>query len=135
LKILPLLQEHERWVTTGGRDGQAAILDDEDIRPLSKSLKGRELTAICCRRVLGVGADFSGSQLQGANFECADLRDANFTGADLRGTNFKGANLSYATFDKADIRSLPMPNRALPVNFTDARFRQEQFARSVHDKV
>jgi uncharacterized protein YjbI with pentapeptide repeats len=98
----------ERWITTGGREGAAAVLDDEDLRPLDKAMAGRPLTALSARRVCAIGVSFAGAQLQGARFDGADLRDADFMGADLRGASFRDANLRHARFDMADVRPLPM---------------------------
>lgn len=134
--LRPKLDEHQQWIASGGGRGRAAVLDDMDLRPLQNYLVGRQLTGLCARRAIAIGADFSGCQLQGAKFDGADLRDANFTGADLRGASFRGANIAHARFAKADIRILRLLNgNARETDFFESQQSDNQFATAVVDEA
>jgi uncharacterized protein YjbI with pentapeptide repeats len=102
------LETAERWWRTGGKEGEPARLDKEDLRVVAGAFAKRQLTGLCARGANGIGVNFSGSQLQGASFEGADLRGADFSGADVRGANFNGANLTHAKFADADLSPLPI---------------------------
>ena len=43
--------DNQRWCQTGGKEGQAARLDGEDLRPLGDKLKGLRLTAMTLKFV------------------------------------------------------------------------------------
>jgi len=115
---------NQRWCQTGGKEGQAARLDGEDLRPLGDKLKGLRLTAMSARGACMVGLDLSGAQLQGANLQNADLRMANLRGADLRGAKLAGANLTKADLRQAFLSPLPLgPERQTQTNLQSARMR------------
>ena len=116
--------DNQRWCQTGGKEGQAARLDGEDLRPLGGKLKGLRLTAMSAKGACMVGLDLSGVQLQGANLQNADLRMANLRGADLRGAKLTGANLTKADLRQAFFAPLPLgPDRSTPTNMASARLR------------
>jgi uncharacterized protein YjbI with pentapeptide repeats len=120
------------WVATGGQEGQPAMLDGEDLRPLAIAFAGRCLTAMSAKEACAIGVDFSGAQLQAANFRGADLRDADFTGADLRGASFEGAVLWHARFARADLRPLSLGDGVVHrVNLDDAAFSNTCFEQSI----
>ncbi len=129
LELIDRLAAGSRWVLSDGADGRAAMLDDEDLRPLGLAFEGRVLAAISCRRVCAVGMSFVGAQLQGANFDGADLRDADFRDCDLRGASFRGANLRHARFVNADVQPLPLAHGgAQPVDLDGANHAPDCFA-------
>lgn len=106
------------WITKGGSPAQ---LDGHDLRPAAELFAGRLLAGLRAREAVGIGADFTGAQLQGADFSGADLRAANFEGADLRGACFAGANLAHARFQGAVIGELELkPGLALATRFDGA---------------
>jgi uncharacterized protein YjbI with pentapeptide repeats len=109
-RLKDVLATHQTWVATDGKQGAAAVLDGEDLRPLHKHFTGRALTGLSARNTMAVGIDFSGCQLQGAKFDGADLRDADFSGADLCGASFAGAKLAHARFNKAHLGNLHLLN-------------------------
>ncbi|HEY2658286.1 MAG TPA: pentapeptide repeat-containing protein [Caulobacteraceae bacterium] len=128
-QLMERLEAADIWVETGGANGDAADLDDEDLRPLGAAFAGRRLTAISARRVCAVGMSFAGAQLQGGRFDDADLRDVDFTGADLRGASFRGARLRYARFQDVDMRPLPLTNGGVRlVDLTGADHADDCFA-------
>lgn len=76
-----ILENHERWTSSGGREGKRASL---------------------------IKADLAGANLIGANLSYADLIEANLQQADLSGAklgkaNLYGANLSGAILTNADL--------------------------------
>lgn len=118
-----LVNDNTRWVESNGKAGKPAILDGEDLRPLTGLFVERALTALSARGCCAIGANFSKAQLQGACFDGADLRDADFTSADLRGASFDGALLWHAKFADADIRPLALAGgSARDFSFSGAQF-------------
>jgi uncharacterized protein YjbI with pentapeptide repeats len=129
------LDAHEKFVTTAGQHGGLASLEGEDLRPVHALFVSRSLTGVSMCNVIGIGIDFSGSQLQAAKFNGADLRGANFSKVDLRGVSFKGANLLHANFEGADLRPLQLgKGSALAPNFSDAEVTDEQLQTAVLEK-
>ncbi|HSS14904.1 MAG TPA: pentapeptide repeat-containing protein, partial [Rhizomicrobium sp.] len=126
-----LLEEHRRFVTSGGQEGRMAVLDGADLRPL-QSLSGWRLTGFSARDAIGIDMDFSSCQLQAAKLMGADLRGANFTQADLRGVSFRGAKLAHAVFKGANIGSLTLGNgTVMATDISDAEMSQDQFADAI----
>lgn len=128
------IDAHHAWATSDGKQGAAAVLDGEDLRPLCKDFAGKCLAGLSARRVIAIGVDFSKSELQGAKFEAADLRDANFTGADLSGVSLSRAKLAHARFDRAKLCSLRLLNGdTIPPNLAGAEATEAQFQRASLD--
>ncbi len=122
------LDAHHAWVVSNGKQGTAAVLDGEDLRPLQKEIAGRSLIGFSARHVIAIGVSFAGCQLHGAKLEGADLRDADFTGADLSGVSLKGAKLGHARFDKAILRNLRLlSGQIVRPDLTGAEASEEQF--------
>ena len=123
------LRRAEEWVQSGGRYGEPASLDGEDLRPVQGAFRGRVLTALLARRVRAIHLDFTGSSLQGAIFDGADLRGAVFDNCDLRGASFANAKLSHARFAGADLTPLVLPGgRPHPVSFEGATTHRTDFS-------
>jgi uncharacterized protein YjbI with pentapeptide repeats len=121
-EIRTALDRAERWIETGGAEGEPANLKAADLRVVHQAFSRRSLGPLAAPGAIGVGVDFSGSQLQGANLEGADLRNADFRGADLRGASFLGANLAHANLAGANTGELALPNgRKLPTRFDAAK--------------
>jgi uncharacterized protein YjbI with pentapeptide repeats len=130
-----MLDFHQLWIRTGGREGAPAVFDGEDLRPLQSYLAGRHLTGLSARNAIAIGVNFAGCQLQGARFEGADLRDADFSDADLRAASFRGARLSHARFAKADLRPLILTDgRRRDVDLWEALALADQFAGAKLDR-
>lgn len=104
--IFARLAAHREWVTTGGKSGEPAVLDGEDLRPMG-SLAGAFLTAVSARNACLAGMNLGRISLQGAQLDGADLRGVNLREADLRGANLSGANLGQADLRRAMLSSLP----------------------------
>ena len=132
MRLFAVIDEHQRWVDSGGRCGAGGVLDGEDLRPLNGALAQRGLVGISARNTIAVGVDFSHSQLQGARFDGADLRGANFAGADLSGTSFRAAKLVHARFDRARFGDLQLRDgTALTPNLEGANAFAEQFRTAI----
>jgi hypothetical protein len=96
MNIKKILDEHNLWLQTGGKEGARA------------DLRGANLSGVNLRYVTLNDAD-----LRGANLRYADLRYANLNDADLRGANLRyaylndaylhGANLCYADLRYANL--------------------------------
>ena len=128
------LRAHERWAASDGKSGEMMSLEDADLRVISSSMSGRQLTAIKLARSIAVGVDFTDCQLQGSDFELADLRSANFKNADLRGAIFKGANLMHANFDGAKIGPLVLVSGvAQATDLTGAKVAKWQLEQASRD--
>jgi len=117
------LASHREWVATGGKSGEPAILDGEDLRPIA-GLAGAFLTAVSARRACLAGVDLGRAALQGAILEGADLRGASLRKADLRGANLAGANLGQADLREALLGALPLKaDREKPMRLDRASLR------------
>jgi uncharacterized protein YjbI with pentapeptide repeats len=105
--LIEMIRLSALWASSGGREGQQACFDGEDLRVIPPaSLANQSLAGASLRGVCGIGVDFSNSILVGAVFDGSDLRDANFSGADLRGCSFRNCRLSHASFVNTDLSSI-----------------------------
>ena len=104
--IFVKLAAHREWVTTGGKAGQPAVLDGEDLRPIA-DMAGAFLTAVSARNACFAGMDLRRISLQGALLDGADLRGAILRDADLRGANLTAADLRQADLRRAMLGALP----------------------------
>ncbi|HTW36528.1 MAG TPA: pentapeptide repeat-containing protein [Rhizomicrobium sp.] len=128
-QLKAMVDVHYQWIRTGGREGQPANFDGEDLRPLQSFLAGRHLTGLTARNAIAIGVSFAGCQLQGARFEGADLRDADFSDSDVRAASFRGARLTHARFSKANLRALKLVDgREQSVDLWQALALAEQFS-------
>jgi uncharacterized protein YjbI with pentapeptide repeats len=134
--LLAALQVAVEWGDTRGKQGAPAVLDNEDLRPLSTAFRGRRSPALSAKGARAIGLDFSGGQFQGAIFDGADLRGAVFEEADLRGASFRDAKLSHARFSRADLRPLAGANGKLyPPNFEGASLDRVDFSHTALEGV
>jgi uncharacterized protein YjbI with pentapeptide repeats len=121
--LLTKLATHREWVTSGGKAGEPAVLDGEDLRPLG-GLAGAFLTAVSARNACLAGMDLGRISLQGALLDGADLRGVNLREADLRGANLSGANLGQADLRRSLLSSLPFKiDREKPTALAHAKLR------------
>ncbi|HVY13148.1 MAG TPA: pentapeptide repeat-containing protein, partial [Alphaproteobacteria bacterium] len=108
-----LLQDHARWLETGGAEGARLDLTRHDIRPsgpLACDFSGRNLLMMRATYGIFYHVNFSGAQMQAAELRGSDMRLARFTRADLRGADFSGANLMRADFHAAQLGPLKLPS-------------------------
>jgi uncharacterized protein YjbI with pentapeptide repeats len=100
-----VLEAHELYVTSEGRDGAVARIPMVDFRPLRR-LRKRRLAGLSAPGAIFFGMDLENVELQGANLADADLRGVNLRGADLRGARLVGAQLSRADLSGAKLGPL-----------------------------
>lgn len=128
------LEAHQRWISTDGKEGAAAVLDGEDLRPLGNFFVGRALTGLSARQVMAIGINFSGCQLQAAKFDGSDLRDCDFSEAELSAASFANTKLAHAKFAKAHIGNLRLlAGKTILPNFAGAEANAKQFQDAVLD--
>jgi len=112
-KLKEILEQHQLWVSTKGKQGERANLTDANLTGANlydanlrdANLTRAILTGADLYRAILRGADLRGANLSGADLTGADLTGANLTGANLTGAgaNLRGANLSYANLEGADL--------------------------------
>jgi uncharacterized protein YjbI with pentapeptide repeats len=132
--IAARLDAHQQCIESHGAKGARAVLDGEDLRPIANLLTARQLTGLSACRVLAIGMDFSGCQLQGARFDGADLRECDFSHADLRGASFRNAKLAHANFDSANLNCLRLPDGSdLAPDFTGSSATKSRLFNAILD--
>ena len=89
--LFSILQEHQLWVLSGGKNGRKADLSGANLT--GKSLRDANLKR----------ADLSGADLSKADLSGANLRGADLTGADLTDSDLTKANLTTAILKNADL--------------------------------
>jgi uncharacterized protein YjbI with pentapeptide repeats len=86
-EIKKILEEHEVWLGSDGKEGERADL-------LGVDLQNFDL----------LGVNLENAVLQGANFQNADLEGANLKGANLKGANLEGANLGMTNLEMTNLK-------------------------------
>lgn len=87
LDLQQIIENHQEWLTSEGRQGEKADLYGMNLRNVN--LSGANL----CKAHLSE-ADLSGANLSGANLRETDLSGADLSGADLRGAFLREADLN-----------------------------------------
>ena len=110
-RVSLVIENHLRWLLTGGKDGARADFEDADLH--GANLAGVNLSSANLRGVVLADADFSGANLAGADLRRGDLSSAVVKEADLgvarlrhgtlRFTQLEGANLRGADLAGADV--------------------------------
>src|SRR5579872_5847722 len=100
-KLKSLLDDHKKWILTGGKEGSKAYLYGADLS--GADLSGANLSGANLSGAYLSGAYLSGADLSGAYLSGADLSKANLSGAYLYGANLSGAYLSGAYLSGADL--------------------------------
>ncbi|MDH0356515.1 pentapeptide repeat-containing protein [Morganella sp. GD04133] len=98
-----ILDEHQVYLTSCGKQGSRANLSCADLR--SADLSGADLSDADLRSADLRSADLRIANLSGADLSGADLSDADLRSADLRIADLRSANLSCANLSCADLRS------------------------------
>ena len=91
LEFAEVLDQHRRWVESGGKDGTQGHFAGADLTGVdltAANLQEAELQKANLR-----GAELSMVNLRNANLVEADLRDTNLLGTEFSGANLMGANL------------------------------------------
>lgn len=102
-----LLAKHHVWLTSGGREGEKAMLrnaqlqeaDLHDLNLEGADLEGAHLSVCDLMRT-----NLAGANLKGADLWMADMKDTVLNGTDLHGANLSDVtNLTQAQVDEARI--------------------------------
>lgn len=107
-----ILEAHEKWVATDGREGQRADLSETN-------LEGAELARRNLRKAI-----FAKAKLVNANLGEAILMDADLCSADLRRATLRNAIMNRATLLDAHLQAADLRNAVLDeVNLREADLR------------
>ncbi len=121
--VLDQIEDHIRFIESGGAEGNAANLSGVDMRPI-KLMANLNLAALSARGTTFYALDMSSVKFQGAHLEGADFRSANLEGADLRGANLTGADFSGAVLRDCNMGPLIISaKRRLPTQLVEAKLR------------
>src|SRR5579872_6241434 len=121
-KLKSLLDDHKKWILTGGKEGSKAYLYGADLSGADLSganlsganLSGAYLSGAYLSGAYLSGADLSKANLSGAYLSGADLSKANLSGADLYGADLSKAYLSKANLSKAYLSKAYLYGAILP---------------------
>ena len=114
--LMHLIEDHQKWVETSGKNGQQLDLTGYDLRQIG-SLKKQRLTAIKAREAKFFGMNLFQVELQSAILEGADFRRCDLVEADFRGANLRGAKLSHADMSGANFMPLLFGNSGTQQRF------------------
>ena len=95
-ELREILEAHEAWVRSDGKEGRHANLSNAD-------LQGADFSAANLRDANFYKADLQGADFSAANLKGAHLWEANLLGTNLQGTRLQGANLRGANLQGADL--------------------------------
>ena len=109
-ELYEVLKNHERWLTTDGKEGERADLRFTDLSVfdlVNANLKGADLSCACLNCANLEGANLSHADLFFAELSGADLHGANLTCADLEGVDLGAAN--FAKINLSNVKNLNIP--------------------------
>ena len=115
-------KEHEKWLASGGKEGERADFRNAD-------LKNARLNDVNLEK-----ANLNGANLNGAFLNSANLKEASLERADMRfvraiNATFDGASMEYADFQDAMLTASTFKNaRLASANFENARLGHVNFA-------
>ena len=125
-ELKEILEQHELWLDSNGKEGKCADLSDADLRRANlyyANLRCANLYRAILRR-----ADLSGANLSDTDLIDADLTDADLTGVDLSGANLTCANLTRANLTCANLSGADLELANLTDTILDEK---EQFRKGI----
>jgi pentapeptide repeat protein len=143
-----MLEEHQWWLSSGGREGKQAVFTGYDLsgldsdyaearyvvppfweKNLSKiNLSYSNLSGLSFREVNLSQADFRGANLKNTRFYWANLFEADFSGADISEANIEESSLVQANLTKANLFKTDMAySRLSGVDLQDANCQKTNF--------
>ena len=131
-QIKKTCEAHEKWLASGGKEGERADFQNADLR--NARLEGVNLEKAKLNDARLNGAFLNFASLKEASLERADLRfvramNATFDGASMKYADFRGARLTSSTFEDAVLSDANFENAKLGhVNFTGASLGAASFA-------
>ncbi len=102
-----IIQDHQLWLKTNGKQGRKADLSHTDLEGVNLNkaiLQGAILNNSDLAETNLSKANLKGSNLQVANMHQADLQGANLSKADLQWTHLIDANLKHANATQANLK-------------------------------
>lgn len=110
-----ILDDHARWLASGGEHGRRADL-------MGANLADADLSGINLCRALLTGADLSRADLTHTVLDHASLARATLAGAELCAATLVGADLTWANLSEADLTDADLTDAILPdAELTGAR--------------
>lgn len=96
-EFLSFINEHKKWLSSNGKDGERAVLVDKVLEGFATgdkcNLSRGDFRHSVFKDVNFSGWNFCEADLEGADLKSAALKYADFKGANLIGADFKGADL------------------------------------------
>ncbi len=96
-ELKQILEAHQKWVASGGKEGKRANLSGANLQEAS-------LHEANLQRADLIGANLQEANLLGAKLQEADLFDAKLQEADLRGAKLQEADLNGANLQGVELR-------------------------------
>lgn len=112
-----ILDDHRRWVDSGGSEGRCAELSNADLRRLdlgAADLRGARLDGANLSSATLTRGNLRGACLDHAILHRTGLQEADLEDADLRGANLEGAELRRARLPGALLHRAVLRNANLP---------------------
>ena len=131
-QISKTCKEHEKWLASGGKEGERADFQNADLK--NARLEGVNLEKANLNDARLNGAFLNFANFKEASLERADLRfvramNATFDGASLKYADFRGARLTSSTFEDAVLSDANFENAHIGHgNFTGADLSAANFA-------
>jgi uncharacterized protein YjbI with pentapeptide repeats len=125
-----LLDQHQSWIGSNGRDGARLDLSRYDMAAdgMGYQFANRTLTMMKAQQAVFYRLGFTGANIQAADMQKSDCRLAQFDRSDCRGIDFKWANLMRANFQLAKLNPLILAGgRVLRSDLSGANLRYADF--------
>ena len=111
MDINQIIEQHDLWLETGGKEGSRANLTRANLYGVNLSranlsranLYGANLTCATLTHAKLDYANLDGVNLTHANLTCANMEGANLYGANLNGTNLTHVNLTHGNLTRANL--------------------------------
>jgi hemerythrin-like metal-binding protein len=116
-----ILEEHKKWLASGGKEGERANLEGLDLsgvnlaeaRLSNANLRNAAFPGANCRAGFFDGSDMRFSDISGSLFADANLANARLRHADLSFCDLSAANLRGADLSGARLKSAKLPDADL----------------------
>ena|ERR1051326_4244756 len=105
-ELKPILEQHQLWLDSGGKQGKRANLSNADLS--NANLSNANLSNANLSNANLFRASLYNANLSNANLSYADLFYTNLFYANLSNANLSNANLSYADLSYADLYNIKL---------------------------
>lgn len=103
-----ILDAHEKWSKSCGKEGNQAVFNNEDLSRLS--FKGRDLRGIKVKNCILAYTDFSESDVCFSRFEDTILAHANFDKCDMQVCIFVRCDCTWTNFASVSLKNSKIEN-------------------------